>query len=49
MKLSKLLEIKAMYLQQSFVTDTMVVSQLRHTLERRNLKHNESQDLFMCY
>ena len=49
MNLTKLLEPKAMYLQQTFVTDDMVVSQLMHTLERRNLHNKESQDLFMCY
>jgi|GEM_PF-2427955 len=49
MNLSKLINAKAMYLQQSFVTDDMVVSQLRHALERRNLHNKETQDLFMCY
>lgn len=49
MKLAKMLNAKAMYLQQSFVTDDMLLSQLRHALEKRNLKQKEVNDLFMSY
>ncbi|MBW2991601.1 hypothetical protein KY345_00095 [Candidatus Woesearchaeota archaeon] len=49
MDLSKLMDSKAMYLQQSFVTDDMILSQVRHALERRNLHNKDTNDLFMCY
>ena len=40
---------KFMYLQQSFVTDDMVLSQARHALEKRNLKQKEVSELVMSY
>lgn len=50
MKLAKMLSNpKFMYLQQSFVTDDMVISQLRHALEKRSFRHKEVNDLFMSY
>jgi hypothetical protein len=49
MKLSKLLEPKSMYLQNSFMTEGMLLSQVKHTLERRNLHHKDAEELFISY
>jgi hypothetical protein len=49
MKLSKLLETKSMYLQNSFMTEGMLLSQVKHTLERRNLHHKDAEELFISY
>jgi hypothetical protein len=38
-----------MYLQQSFVTEDMLVSQVKHALERRNLHHKDADELSISY